>query len=194
MKICVGLGNPGDEYVHTRHNVGFLVIDILAERVATRLTKTKFCGSWAEISRSDQKIGLLKPQTYMNRSGSSVAACLQFYQVGSEDLLVVHDDLDLSPGQLRLAFDRGAGGHRGVESIIASLGTRKFWRLRVGIGRPVHSGDAADFVLVAMSKTEQKKFRQTVERAADAIELLYAAGAPTVMQQYHSDSNQEEVP
>ncbi|HZK86113.1 MAG TPA: aminoacyl-tRNA hydrolase, partial [Desulfosporosinus sp.] len=135
MKVIVGLGNPGPQYAETRHNVGFLLVDLLAE-VYTLQFRAKFQGLWTEGNVHGERILLLKPQTFMNLSGRSVRELMNFYKIPGNDLLIVHDDLDLPLGKIRLRDQGGAGGHNGIKSILTELGSEKFWRLKLGVGRP----------------------------------------------------------
>lgn len=140
MKVIVGLGNPGPQYAETRHNIGFLLVDLLAEAHNLRF-RAKFQGLWTEGNVQGEKILLLKPTTFMNLSGRSVRALTSFYKIMGNDLLVVHDDIDLPLGKIRLRAQGSAGGHNGIKSILAELGTDKFWRLKLGIGRSARSAD-----------------------------------------------------
>lgn len=192
--LCVGLGNPGPQYARTRHNIGFWVIDAAAACCGIQqLTRKQFYGTWAQAERPNGTIGLLQPQTYMNRSGEAVAAALHFWKLGSDRLIVIHDDLDLELAQLKLAFRRGAGGHRGVESIIATLGTADFWRLRVGIGRPPVGRDPADYVLTAFAADQRVAVDEAVERATSALWTWLDEGPDAVMQKYHGRNNQKKT-
>jgi peptidyl-tRNA hydrolase, PTH1 family len=135
MLLCVGLGNPGQQYLMTRHNIGFMTIDSIAHSHNFPSFKKKFQGEYSERKVGDVSVGLLKPQTYMNLSGSSVQAAMAFYKIKSEQIIVIHDDLDLVPGQVRVKLSGGAGGHNGLKSIDQSIGNN-YWRLRLGIGHP----------------------------------------------------------
>lgn len=188
MILVVGLGNPGSQYECTRHNAGFLVIDQLAERCGLSLNQQKFRGFWAKGQCAGSAIGVLQPQTYMNCSGESVAACLKFFKLTPDQLIVVHDDLDLEPGQLKLLRDRGAGGHNGLKSIDTHLQTRDYWRLRVGIGRPPGRMQAADYVLKQVASHEWAAFSDNMIAATDAVELFIQQGAEAVQQRYHQRS------
>jgi PTH1 family peptidyl-tRNA hydrolase len=135
MRVIVGLGNPGPQYAETRHNIGFMLIDLLAAGYKLQF-RAKFQGLWTEGNVEGKRIMLLKPQTFMNLSGRSVRELTNFYKIPGEDLLIVHDDIDLSFGKIRLRAQGSAGGHNGIKSILAELGTDKFWRLKLGVGRP----------------------------------------------------------
>ena len=173
--LVAGLGNPGREYAPTRHNVGFMVADELARRHGAAF-RTKFSGELAEARLRDARVALLKPQTYMNDSGRSVAAAARFFKVPNERLLVVHDEVDLAPGRLQARLGGGLAGHNGLRSIAAALGTRDFLRLRVGVGRP-ERGDprpVADFVLAPFPPDVDVE--AIVARAADAVEAVAGEG------------------
>jgi len=173
--LVVGLGNPGREYARTRHNVGALVADELARRHGGSW-RAKFAGRLAEIRLDGHRLCLLKPETYMNESGRSVAAAAAFFKLPPEAVLVVHDDSDLEPGRLQLRLGGGLAGHNGLRSVAQHLGSREFLRLRVGVGRP-ERGDPrqlADWVLSAFEPHEDAE--SLVARAADAVETLDAEG------------------
>jgi peptidyl-tRNA hydrolase, PTH1 family len=180
--LVVGLGNPGAEYAQTRHNIGFMVADCLGERCRADW-RDKFHGSFCLVELAGERACLLKPKTYMNESGRSVGAALGFYKLGPPQALVVHDDLDLPFGVLRLKEGGGDAGHRGLRSIAAHLGSSDFTRLRVGIGRPPADfrGDAAAFVLRGFSPAERADLDDVVQRAADAVTLVLARGLAAAM-------------
>jgi PTH1 family peptidyl-tRNA hydrolase len=173
--LVAGLGNPGREYAKTRHNVGFIVADELARRLDGSW-RTKFYGDLAEVRLEDLRLALLKPQTYMNESGRSVGAAARFFKVQPENLLVVHDEVDLEPGRLQVRLGGGLAGHNGLRSVAGSLGTPEFARLRIGVGRP-ERGDprpVADFVLSEFPA--ELDVESLVGRAADAIETVAREG------------------
>src|SRR5213083_631352 len=173
--LVAGLGNPGREYERTRHNVGWLVLDELARRHGGSW-KSKFSGSLAELRLGDARVALLKPETYMNESGRSVGAAARFYKVEPEQLLVVHDDVDLEPGRLQARRGGGLAGHNGLRSLAQHLGTQEFLRLRIGVGRPGR-GDprsVSDWVLSDFEPYDDAE--GIVARAAAAIETLDAEG------------------
>lgn len=185
MQLVVGLGNPGAEYERTLHNVGVLVVEVLAQRHAIPLTGERFSGRWASHQIFGGPVAWLLPQTYMNRSGHSVAACQQYLKIPTTHVLVIHDELDIPRGEVRCVIDRGANGHRGVTSIDQSLGTRAYWRLRVGVGRPEGRADAAEYVLAPVRGAAWDDLQRCVEHAADAVECFLTSGGPAVMQRYH---------
>jgi PTH1 family peptidyl-tRNA hydrolase len=182
--LVAGLGNPGREYEHTRHNVGWLVLDELARRHGGSW-RSKFSGSLAEVRLGDAKLALLKPETYMNESGRSVAAAARFFKVPAESLLVVHDDVDLEPGRLQARRGGGLAGHNGLRSLAQHLGSQDFLRLRIGVGRPGR-GDprpVADWVLSPFAPEEDAD--ALVSRAADAVETIVADGLETAQQRFN---------
>lgn len=168
-KLVVGLGNPGKEYAKTRHNVGFWCVEHLCGVLGVAGDKKKFQGLVGEGRYGGHSVYLLFPQTYMNLSGQSVAPAMQFWRLTPADLIVVYDDLDLPPGSLRLREKGGAGGHNGVKSIIASVGTNEFARVRIGIGRPPFDVTVTDYVLSPFGKSERPLLQDAVERAGEAV-------------------------
>ena len=182
--LVAGLGNPGREYEHTRHNVGSLVLDELARRHGGSW-RSKFSGSLAEVRLGDAKLALLKPETYMNESGRSVAAAARFFKVPVESLLVVHDDVDLKPGRLQARRGGGLAGHNGLRSLAQHLGSQDFLRLRIGVGRPGR-GDprpVADWVLSPFAPEEDAD--ALISRAADAVETIVSDGLETAQQRFN---------
>lgn len=168
MKLIVGLGNPGKKYEKTRHNIGFMVIDKIAEKLNIELNQAKFKGQFGTAQVEGEKVFLLKPLTYMNLSGESVQAIMDFYQMDVADLVVIYDDLDLPVGKIRLRQRGSAGGHNGMKSIIAHLGTQDFNRVRVGINRPTNGMAITDYVLSRFSAEEEMHIQEAVERSAEA--------------------------
>lgn len=168
MKLIVGLGNPGKEYAGTRHNCGFMVIDRLASKLNVDVDQNKFKGLYAKVKYHVEDIILLKPQTYMNLSGESVNAVMNFFKIDKEDLLVIYDDLDMPVGKLRLRKTGSAGGHNGIKNIIAHLNSQDFKRIRVGIDRHKYM-NVADYVLSRFSKVESEAIEQGIENAANAV-------------------------
>ncbi|WP_336824310.1 aminoacyl-tRNA hydrolase [Sporosarcina sp. USHLN248] len=170
MKMMIGLGNPGKQYEKTRHNVGFQVIDELAERFAAPPMQLKFNGAYTILHRPEGKVLLVKPLTYMNLSGECVRPLMDYYDIDVNDIVVMYDDLDLAPGQLRLRQKGSAGGHNGMKSLIAHIGTLTFNRVRMGIGRPTGGMKVPDYVLSTFSKEELPLIEDMVQRSADACE------------------------
>jgi PTH1 family peptidyl-tRNA hydrolase len=179
-KLIVGLGNPGPKYAWTRHNAGFMVLDRLAQLAGVSVTKKNFSGLYGEGSWLGERLLLLKPQTFMNLSGRSAAAALRFHKLTVSDLIVIHDDIDIPFGQVRLKEGGGHGGHNGLRSLMQDLGGGGFVRLRVGVGRPAH-GDAADYVLAPFSREEQLLVYRVEEGAVDALSMLLREGLPKAM-------------
>jgi PTH1 family peptidyl-tRNA hydrolase len=184
-KLIAGLGNPGTKYQWTRHNAGFLVLDRLADIVRVSVDRTRFNGLYGEGNWLGTRLVLLKPQTFMNLSGRAVAEAARFYKMPPEDVIVVHDDLDLPFGQLRLKAGGGHGGHNGLRSIIAELGSADFLRLRVGIGRP-DKGSAEKYVLTPFSAEETGFVRHVTDGACEALEMLLQEGLPKAMSVFHA--------
>jgi len=187
IRLIVGLGNPGREYETTRHNVGFRWVDELARlQNLSFKNETKFHGLAARGQLHGREMLLLKPQTFMNASGRAVGALAQFYKIAPAEILVVHDDLDLPPGVARLKLGGGHGGHNGLKDIIAHLGTRDFWRLRLGIGHPGERAEVVNFVLNDPRKEERDLIEQAVQRALEIFDLIIAGKQEAAMLKLHS--------
>ena len=185
--LVVGLGNPGPDYAPTRHNVGFLVVEELAERARGRFAKHKRAHAQvAEERLQGQRAVLAKPSSYMNESGGPVKGLLDFYKVPMERLVVIHDELDIPFNTLRLKLGGGDNGHNGLKSIRRSTGSGEFYRVRVGIGRPPGRQDPADFVLKPWGSTERKELPMLVSDAADAVELLVHEGLERAQNRYNT--------
>nr|WP_041760436.1 aminoacyl-tRNA hydrolase [Pseudonocardia dioxanivorans] len=185
--LVVGLGNPGPEYAETRHNVGFRVVELLAARAGGgRFSKHKSNADVLEGRLAGRKVVLAKPRTYMNVSGGPVAGLLRYFSVPAAELVVVHDDLDLGFGVIRLKQGGGEGGHNGLRSISSSVGTRDYLRVRFGIGRPPGRQDPADFVLKRFSAVERKELDLAVDLAADAAEALLSDGLEPAQNRFHA--------
>ncbi len=189
--LVVGLGNPGSEYAKNRHNVGFLVADLLAGRLGVRFGRHR--KAVAQVAEGRLGVGvdaprlvLAKPMTYMNLSGGPVAALRQFYKVPLEQIVAVHDELDIPYGMLRLKQGGGEGGHNGLRSMSGALGSKEYLRVRFGIGRPPGRQDPADYVLSDFSAAERKELDFLVDRAADATEALIARGLEWSQNAYHA--------
>ena len=190
MWVVLGLGNPGAKYRGTRHNVGFRVVDRLAERWGARVAREAHKALVAETRRDGERVLLAKPQTFMNVSGESAASLRRFYRFDPAHLVVVHDDVDLPLGRLRVRTGGGAGGHRGIESLLEGLAVPGFTRVRVGVGRPPAGWDTADWVLAVPPGDEKGTLAAAEERAVDAIEMLLAEGPARAMNRI----NQKEAP
>jgi len=183
LKLVVGLGNPGPEYARTRHNVGFLVADRLARALGAEFTVRKFAAELAEARAGQEKVWIMKPQTYMNHSGEAVGPALRFWKIGIDDLVVVHDEIELEPFRVQLKIGGGDSGHNGVKSVNAHVGTRDYARVRVGVGRPPPVIDPSDWVLGAWKKADEAEVEATVERATEATQLCVELGAAKAMNQ-----------
>ena len=185
MKLIVGLGNPGKEYDMTRHNTGFYCLDVLSDEMNQSIDKEKFKGLYTKFKYKGEDVILLKPQTYMNNSGESVAAVMQFFKIPVEDLLVIYDDMDMPTGKLRLREKGSAGGHNGMKNIISHLGSEAFVRIRVGIGEKPKGYDLADYVLSRFSKKEQELIVDGYYMAANAIKLIIQEDVSAAMNMYN---------
>jgi PTH1 family peptidyl-tRNA hydrolase len=186
--LIAGLGNPGPEYAATRHNVGQMVLAELAGRVGARFKAHRTRSDIAEGRLAGQPVTLARPQSYMNLSGGSVAALAAFYKISPERTVVIHDELDLSFGVVRLKLGGGDNGHNGLRSITASLGTRDYYRVRFGIGRPPGRMEAATYVLRDFTPTERKELPLMLDRCADAVETLITKGLTEAQNLYHTDA------
>ncbi|WP_373232009.1 aminoacyl-tRNA hydrolase [Cohnella sp.] len=189
MKWIVGLGNPGTAYANTRHNAGFLVIDELARRFNMDVSTNKCKALIGETRLGDAKVALLKPMTYMNLSGESVRAFMDYYKVKLEDLIVVYDDLDTEVGRIRLRYQGSPGGHNGIKSIIQHTGTQVFNRVRIGISRPKPGMVISDYVLSPFAKAEYDDLRRMVEDACEAIEFSLNHSFEQTMAKYNARSS-----
>jgi PTH1 family peptidyl-tRNA hydrolase len=183
--LVVGLGNPGPGYAATRHNAGFMVVDLLAARMGGRFKTHKTGAEVLEGRIAGQRVVLAKPKSFMNLSGGPTVAARNFFKVPPEQIIVVHDELDIDFGRLRLKRGGGDGGHNGLRSITKSLGSKEYLRVRFGIGRPPGRQDPADFVLKPFSSAEAKELGFNVDRAADAVESLTTGTLEAAQNQYH---------
>ena len=168
MKLIVGLGNPGKQYDRTRHNIGFEVVDFLSSHYNIPLDKAKFKGNFGMGNIGGEKIILLKPLTYMNLSGESIRPIMDYYDLQPEDLVVIYDDLDLPVGKIRLRQKGSSGGHNGIKSTIAHLGSEKFNRIRIGIDRPKNGMKVTDYVLGKFTKEEQADLEVVIKKSSEA--------------------------
>ena len=185
--LVVGLGNPGENYARTRHNVGFMVADVLAARLGSKFNTHKRSGAEIVTGRlAGHAVVLAKPRCYMNESGRQVGPLAKFYSVPPADIVVIHDDLDIDFGRIRLKLGGGEGGHNGLRSAATALGTKDFQRVRIGIGRPPGRRDPAAFVLETFSATERAEVPTICEQAADATELLIELGLESAQNHVHA--------
>jgi PTH1 family peptidyl-tRNA hydrolase len=182
--LIVGLGNPGTKYAGTRHNIGFVAVDELARRHRMSMSSEKFDGLFDTGRIGHEKVALLEPQTFMNRSGRSVQAAASFYDIPADRIVVVHDEIDLDVGTLRLKEGGGHGGHNGLRDIVQKLGTKDFLRIRLGVGRPEH-GDVTNHVLGAFQKDEKASVDEMVTQCCDAIEVLLSDGLARAQNRFH---------
>ena len=184
--LIVGLGNPGKEYEKTRHNVGFRAVDLLAQKLGCKIDRAKFQGLYGQVNYNGGKLLLLKPMTYMNLSGRSVLQLSAYFQVPPQRIIVLFDDISLIPGRLRIRADGSAGGHNGIKSIIAEVGSQDFPRVKIGVGGKAHpEQDLADHVLSAFSASEEKALASALERAADAALCVIDRGVPEAANRYN---------
>ena len=184
--LIAGLGNPGSQYEKTRHNVGFMVADVLASRLGGKFTLHKKSGADLLQGRlAGRPVAIAKPRAYMNVCGRQVAAAAQFFSITPDRIVVVHDELDIDFGSVRLKQGGGEGGHNGLRSLTASTGTKDYLRVRVGIGRPPGRMDAASYVLKPFSTVERKELGLVCEQAADAVELLLELGLEPAQNRLH---------
>jgi PTH1 family peptidyl-tRNA hydrolase len=187
IRLIVGLGNPGAEYEETRHNAGFWWVDAIARGAnANWKAEAKWAGLAARTSFQSQDVWLLKPQTYMNASGRAVAGLARFYKIAPEQILVVHDELDLAPGVAKLKLGGGHGGHNGLRDIHAAIASPNYWRLRLGIGHPGQKQDVANYVLKPPRREEFDAIMQAAERAAAVLPLLLAGDMAGAQKQLHT--------
>ena len=184
--LVVGLGNPGREYEKTRHNAGFRALDLLAEDLGCKVDKLKFQGLYGQVNYRGTKIFLLKPQTYMNLSGRSVLQLSAYFNIPPQRIIVMFDDISLEPGRLRIRADGSAGGHNGIKSIIAELGSQDFPRVKIGVGGKAHPNqDLADHVLSTFSSLEEKALAVSLKNSADAALAIIEKGVPEAANRFN---------
>ncbi|MBZ9689544.1 aminoacyl-tRNA hydrolase [Clostridium estertheticum] len=183
MYLVIGLGNPGDEYKHTRHNVGFDVIDLMAGKYNVSVNRVKFKGVYGEINISSQKVILLKPSTYMNLSGESAQQAASFYKIPNENIIIIYDDISLDVGKLRIRSKGSAGGHNGIKSIIASMGSDIFPRIKIGVGQPERS--RVSYVLGRFGSGDRILVEKTFEATIKAVEAIIAKGSTEAMNEFN---------
>lgn len=185
MYLIVGLGNPGREYEHTRHNAGFDAIDVLAGKLGADVKEKKHKGLCGKGMIAGEKVILLKPQTFMNLSGESVRAAADFYKIDAEHMIVLYDDVDLDVGKLRVRAKGSAGGHNGIKNIIAHMGTQEFPRVRIGVGAKPDRMDLADYVLGRFSQVERPVMEDAFEEAAEAAIAVVEDGIDAAMNRFN---------
>ncbi len=185
MKLIVGLGNPGKQFEHTRHNIGFKVIDDLSDRLGIPLDRTKFNGIYGMGNISGSKVLLLKPLTYMNLSGECIRPMLDYYDIPLENLIVIYDDLDLPVGKIRMRTKGSAGGHNGIKSMIAHLGTQQFNRIRIGIDRPTNGMKIPDYVLGDFTNDEMVNVKESINKSSSACEKWLTTPFLQVMNEFN---------
>ncbi len=183
--IIAGLGNPGEKYARTRHNMGFLTVDLLAEQEGVKLNRVKFQSAYNILSFAGAKCLVMKPQTYMNLSGEAVRQAAQFYRVPAERVLVIYDDVSLPVGKLRVRPTGSAGGHNGIKNIIAHLGTQDFPRIKIGTGAPQSGGDMIDWVIGEPSQADKKLLLDSFQRAIQAAECVIRSGCQKAMNDFN---------
>lgn len=189
MKLIVGLGNPGREYLLTRHNIGFMVLDSIAHKYGMKFNKLKYKSFLAGGFITGEEVLLAKPLTYMNLSGEAIKELVDGYGISLNFLLIIHDDLDLPGGTLRLRARGGSGGHKGLNSIIEKLHTKEFNRLRIGIGRPSELEDAADHVLGRFIPEEEPAVKKIIKKAVSAVEVFIVEGIEEAMNRFNIRDN-----
>jgi PTH1 family peptidyl-tRNA hydrolase len=186
MHLVLGLGNPGRKYEKTRHNVGFLVADRLAARAGETCDKSQLGALVAKVRLRDADVVLAKPQSFMNLSGQPAASLRGYYKVTNDQVIVVHDEVDIPFGQVRIKVGGGHGGHNGLRDLVARLGDGNFVRVRVGVSRPPPGWDTADYVLGAWDTSEQRELEEIVDRAADAVEAILRDGVTNAMNVFNT--------
>lgn len=186
ISLIVGLGNPGDEYKKTRHNAGFLLLDALANKYNVSFSyESKFKAELAKCLIEGRVVRLIKPQAYMNKSGFSVRACASYFEIPIDQILVVHDELDIAPGLVRLKLGGGHGGHNGLRDIIANMSTKDFYRLRIGIGHPGDRNKVVNYVLKAPGKVDSQLLEEVIEDVINEVPAICRGEYQTVMQHLH---------
>ncbi len=185
MYLIVGLGNPEPEYSRTRHNMGFDVINKIAKKYEIEVTRTKFNGLYANAIIENQKVILLKPQTFMNLSGQSIEAFVSFYKIPIENVLVIYDDMDVEIGSIKIRKKGGPGSHNGAKSVVHELMSENFPRIRVGIGKPVDEYDAIDYVIGPLEEEIYQKLEKGIEKASEAVTEFLKNGIDNTMNKYN---------
>ena len=185
MKMIAGLGNPGAEYAQTKHNVGFMLVDALAAYLGAGAWREDFSAYIAEVRSGSEKVFLVKPQTYMNSSGESLGPMLSYYKMDVDDLVVVHDDMDIPAGMVRIRRKGSSGGHNGIKSILAHVGREDFARVRIGVGRPLPGWTVINHVLAPFSMEDAPKIREAISYLLPAVECIVTDGVDFAMNRYN---------
>ena len=185
MKIIAGLGNPGTEYAQTKHNVGFMLVDALAAHLNAPAWKEDFFSAITEVRVGGEKVFLVKPLTYMNNSGEALGPMLSYYKMDTDDLIVVHDDMDIPAGMVRIRRKGSSGGHNGIKSILAHVGSEDFARVRIGIGRPPAGWTVINHVLAPFSSEDAPKIRAAIDYLLPAVECIVTDGVDLAMNKYN---------
>ena len=185
MILIAGLGNPGKEYENTRHNVGFLTINKIAEDVGVKITKKGFQGLYNLGQFEESKILLLKPQTYMNNCGNALREAREFYKIDTDKIIVIHDEIDLPLGRIKLKKEGGSAGHNGIKSIIQNIGSDNFARVRVGVGKPYDKNNVIKHVLSGFSKEERQQLPEVIESARDSVFAIIINGIEKAMNEFN---------
>ena len=195
IRLLVGLGNPGTEYEQTRHNAGFWWIDAAARKLGARLSAERaYFGLVARVNLPQGPVWLLEPQTYMNLSGKSVAALARFFKITPQEMLVVHDELDVLPGQMKLKFGGSHAGHNGLRDIHAQIGTADYWRLRLGIGHPGVKAEVVDYVLRKPAPEQREAIHKAIDESMAALDLLLAGEMDKAMMKLHAKPPRPKPP
>jgi len=185
MYLIVGLGNPESDYSRTRHNMGFDVVNKISEKFDIKVNKTKFKALYGNGIINNEKVILVKPQTFMNLSGEAVQEFVNFYKVENKDLIVIYDDIDTNPGKIRIRKSGGPGTHNGMKSVVGCLETGDFARIRVGIGEPEHKGDLINYVIGHVPEEDYEYLKKGIDRAAEAVEEIIKNGVDIAMNKYN---------
>ena len=192
MYLIIGLGNPGKEYEHTRHNAGFDAIDLLADKYNISVNTKKFQALIGDGIIENKRVMLVKPQTFMNLSGNSIREIVNFYHLSNEEILVIYDDISLNVGDIRLRNKGSAGGHNGIKSIISNIGTEVFDRIKIGVGEKREKQDLADHVLSKMGKSDREEFDEALKKVILAIEDLLKEGMSYSMNKYNTKNSSKK--
>ncbi len=183
--IVAGLGNPGKQYYDTRHNAGFIFMDYLSEKLGVKIDRSKFSSLVSEADISGKRVLLMKPQTYMNKSGEAIRDAAEFYKIAPENIIIVYDDVSLSPGVMRIRLKGSDGGHNGIKSIIYQLESNTFPRIKLGVGAPPEGAEMVNWVLGSIPKADRDAFRVCVENSVSAIELIISGDSQKAMNLYN---------